>query len=221
VIAPWTIRNAIVMHRLIPVSDETGITLIGTYNPVSAADPSLPYAWRFYLPVRHPDRLTEPQLSDRLDSRVLAFIGGHPLAPLAAAYRNTLRLLELAGSVTWRRSAGTIDLPLATARIGVIGFWILCVTALAGALTPAVRAAPRWLWAMPLLLALSVVLVNAETPRFREPIDPFLILPAACGLVALAGARRRRLGGAPVGGVRRAPVTRRGGQLVEVRERLA
>jgi len=38
VVAPWTIRNAVVMHALIPVSDETGGTLAGTYNPVSARD---------------------------------------------------------------------------------------------------------------------------------------------------------------------------------------
>ena len=35
-ILPWTIRNAIVMHHFIPVSDETGITLVGTYNVASA-----------------------------------------------------------------------------------------------------------------------------------------------------------------------------------------
>jgi 4-amino-4-deoxy-L-arabinose transferase-like glycosyltransferase len=29
-VAPWTIRNAIVMHDFIPVADENGITLVGT-----------------------------------------------------------------------------------------------------------------------------------------------------------------------------------------------
>ena len=47
-LAPWLIRDAIVMHRFTPISDETGITLAGTYNPASAAaDP--PYNW-IYLP---------------------------------------------------------------------------------------------------------------------------------------------------------------------------
>ena len=31
-IAPWTIRNAVELHHFIPVADETGITLRGTYN---------------------------------------------------------------------------------------------------------------------------------------------------------------------------------------------
>ena len=33
-------------------------------------------------------------------------------------------------------------------------------------------------------VALSVVLVNVETPRFRAPVDPFLALLAACALVS-------------------------------------
>ena len=70
---------------------------------------------------------------------------------------------------------------------------------------------------MPLLLALSVVIVNVETPRFREPVDPFLILLAAAGLATLTA----RLRGAPVVGERRAAVTARPAQLVEMVERLA
>ncbi len=39
-ILPWTIRNAVELHRFVPVSDEAGITLVGTYNPVSAGQPA-------------------------------------------------------------------------------------------------------------------------------------------------------------------------------------
>jgi hypothetical protein len=102
-----------------------------------------------------------------------------------------------------------------------VAFWILCALALGGALTRQLRLAPGWLWLVPLLFALSVVLVNAETPRFREPIDPFLILPAACALVALAPRLRSRLGRAPVRGVAGTPLPIRGAQLVEMSERLA
>jgi hypothetical protein len=44
---------------------------------------------------------------------------------------------------------------------------------------------------VPLLFAISVVLVNVETPRFREPVEPFLIMLAACALAAAAGRLRR------------------------------
>jgi hypothetical protein len=118
----------------------------------------------------------------------MSYIGNHPLAPLEVAYHNTLRLVELEGSFAWRESAATIGVGEGTARIGVIGFWVVCALALAGAFTRLARGAPKWLWLVPILMALSVVLVNAETPRFREPIDPFLILLAACALVT--GAQR-------------------------------
>jgi 4-amino-4-deoxy-L-arabinose transferase-like glycosyltransferase len=192
-IAPWTIRNAIVLHRLIPVSDETGITLVGTYNRASAADRQVPYKWRLYysIPgerslVRESGQLSEPALGNRLLNQAFGYIGHHPLAPLAVAYHNTRRMLELAGTFAWRASTDAIDLPRGLADAGVGSFWVLALLAIAGSLTEAARRSPRWIWAIPALLALSVVLVNVETPRFREPVDPFLILLAACALVAAA-----------------------------------
>jgi 4-amino-4-deoxy-L-arabinose transferase-like glycosyltransferase len=227
-ISPWTIRNAVELHRFIPVSDETGITLVGTYNRASASYRAVPYKWRLYygIPgerplIRQSKRLTEPALSSRLQSQALNYIGQHPFSPVAVAYHNSLRLLELEGSYAWRVSAAAIDLPSQTAEIGVISFWILCLLALAGAFTRAARAAPAWLWAVPVLLWLSVALVNAETPRFREPVDAFLILLAACALTAAGRALVGRLAGAPVGREGRAAVPARPAQLVEMVKRLA
>jgi 4-amino-4-deoxy-L-arabinose transferase-like glycosyltransferase len=199
-IAPWTIRNAIVMHRFIPVSDETGITLVGTYNPASAAYRRVPYKWRIYYSIpgerqliRESSHMSEPALGNRLLNQAFDYIGHHPLAPLAVAYHNTRRMLELAGTFAWHASTDAMDLPRRLAAAGVVSFWVLAALALAGSLTAAARRAPRWLWAIPALLALSVVLVNVETPRFREPVDAFLILLAACALVTAAralGSRR-------------------------------
>jgi len=78
-------------------------------------------------------------------------------------------------------------------------------------------------WSVPLLLALSVVLVNVETPRFRAPVDPFLILLASAGLATAAGRLTRRVlrDRSPVGGEARDAMPARPAQLVEVRERLA
>jgi 4-amino-4-deoxy-L-arabinose transferase-like glycosyltransferase len=198
-IAPWTIRNAIELHRFIPVSDESGITLVGAYNPDSAAFKPLPYKWRLYIQIRqdaalrrHAGRLTEPQLGDRLLSQAEGYIGRHPLAPLSVGFHNTLRMLELDGSFGYEASATALALHIGTARIGVISFWILGALALLGLLTRGVRRAPLWLWAIPLLFTLSDVLINVETPRFREPIDPFVVMLAACALAVpatLAGAR--------------------------------
>src|SRR5581483_9962135 len=105
---------------------------------------------------------------------------------------------------------------------GVIGFWIMCVLALGAVFVRAVRACPKWVWAVPLLLALSVVLVNVETPRFRAPVDPFLILLAAAGLASAAARLTDRLRNrAPVRGKAGDAVAARPRELVEMRERLA
>ncbi len=189
VIAPWLIRDAVVMHTFVPIADETGITLAGTYNPTSAVSIGPPYNWVYYRRI-FADRdiaaqaasLTEPQLDRHLISRSLSYVNEHPFAPLAVAFDNTLRLLELEGSHAWKASTASIGINESTAQIGVLGFWLLGALAIAGAFTRLAREVPAWVWATPVLMALSVVFVNAETPRFREPIDPFLILLAACAL---------------------------------------
>jgi 4-amino-4-deoxy-L-arabinose transferase-like glycosyltransferase len=193
VIAPWTIRNAVELHHFVPVSDETGITLRGTYNPESAAERAVPYKWRFFWAisqdagVRHrAGTMSEVALGDVLEHRALHYIAAHPAAPLDAGWHNLTRMFELEGSAAWHDSAAAIDLPAGDAEAGVISFWALCLLALGGLFTRAMRAAPKWPWAVPALFALSVLFVNVETPRFREPIDPFLVLLAAAGVSALA-----------------------------------
>jgi 4-amino-4-deoxy-L-arabinose transferase-like glycosyltransferase len=188
-IVPWTIRNAVELHHFVPVSDETGLTLAGTYNATSAHNPRIPYEWKYYKAIpsdaalyREAPRLTEPVLSSKLEHRAFHYVEHHPLSLIEAAYHNTRRLLELEGSFAWRTSAYDIGISGGTAKVGVASFYLLVLLALIGAFTKLARRAPWWLWATPVLLFVSVVLVNAETPRFRAPIDPFLILLASCAL---------------------------------------
>ncbi len=202
-IAPWTVRNAIVMHHFIPISDEAGITLEGTYNADSAHFKPVPYKWHYFARIpedaavqRTASRYSEVQLGDKLQAMALNYIDAHPSAPLSAGFHNTLRMFELEGSYAWHASALAIGLHPGTARIGVVAFWLLCLLAMVGMFTRRVREAPLWLWTLPLLYALSIVFVNVETPRFREPIDPFLILLAGCAVSAAL--ERLGLGGTPV-----------------------
>jgi len=186
-ILPWTIRNAVELHHFIPVATETGITLRGTYNPASANFHKLPYKWRFYWSIPQ-DRAIEHrafherevELSNQLESRATHYIEHHPTAPLTVFWSNLRRMFELRGSYAWQQSAHAIGLHESDARIGIIAFWTLCALSIAGAFTKTARRAPAWLWAMPILYALTIVFINVETPRFREPIDPFLVLLAAC-----------------------------------------
>ncbi|MFZ0387878.1 MAG: glycosyltransferase family 39 protein [Solirubrobacteraceae bacterium] len=188
-IAPWTIRNAVELHHFIPVADETGITLRGTYNEASASFDRLPYKWRFYWSIPQDAGVKhrafhekEVPLSGQLESRALHYIGRHPGAPFHVFWSNLRRMFELRGSYAWHQSAHAIGLHESDAQVGVIAFWVLCALAIAGLFTQAARRAPPWLWSLPILYALSILFVNVETPRFREPIDPFLLLLAACAV---------------------------------------
>jgi 4-amino-4-deoxy-L-arabinose transferase-like glycosyltransferase len=192
-IAPWMIRDAVLLHAFVPISDEGGITLIGTYNATAAHETDPPFRWRFYGAVPSVRRkfldagsMTEPQFSSHIENVALQYIGHHPLTPLKVAFDNTLRLLELEGKRAQVLSEAAIGLKYGEARLGVYSFWLLLILAIAGLFTRAIRSVPWWVWLVPLLMWLSVVAINAETPRFREPLEPFLIMSAACALTALA-----------------------------------
>ena len=45
-VSPWTIRNAVVMDRFIPVSTQLGSALAGTYNDAARLDDENPASWR-------------------------------------------------------------------------------------------------------------------------------------------------------------------------------
>ena len=50
-----------------------------------------------------------------------------------------------------------------------------------GAFDKRARAAPLWLWTVPLLMYLSVVFLVVETPRYRTALDPFIVLAGRAG----------------------------------------
>ena len=89
-----------------------------------------------------------------------------------------------------RHTAATVSIRPGWANRGVYCFWVFAVLAIAGAFTSAARRAPWYVWAFPALMYLSVVFLVVETPRYRSPIDPFVILLAALA-VSAAGRRAR------------------------------
>ena len=207
-VAPWTIRNAVELRSFIPISDQAGETVFGTYNPVSAANTRVPYKWwppsgvttaKAKALVEQAPSLREPEWESRLMSQALGYIRAHPLSPLSASFHNALQLLELGSSFAWEASAASIGLNRGTAEIAIVGFWVYTILAVLGALTPSARRAPKWLWLVPILYLLSTVWVRAETPRFRLPIDPFLILLASLALASALQRARPLPRRAPVG----------------------
>jgi hypothetical protein len=195
VVAPWTIRNAVVLGTFIPVSTETGGTLLGTYNPTARGAPACTGCW-----ILMSESPTEMGLAHRLlglteverdrESRRLAlrFALDHPGYVLQVAWENSVRLLDLAGTQRTRATAASIDVPPGAAVVGAWQLWVIVAVVLVGAGAGALRPVPRGLLVLVALLWLSTVVVQGETPRFRAALDPFLLMLAA---LSLAAARAR------------------------------
>jgi 4-amino-4-deoxy-L-arabinose transferase-like glycosyltransferase len=188
-LVPWTIRNARELHAFVPVSTQFGSALAGTYNDAVRADTQNPAAWQGlkhipdYAHLWDQVRVTpEPVLERKLRAAAFHYIREHPTFVLKVGWWNTRRMLELAGQRRSRATAATITIDHKWADRGVLCFWIVAGLALFGALTRRARRAPPYIWLVPALMFLSVVFLVVETPRYRTPIDPFLVLLAAAAL---------------------------------------
>ena len=193
VVSPWTLRNAVVMHAFIPVSDEAGGTLAGTYNAVSDHGPPAPAFWHLLKEIPSYQRQTaslatgpEARFQGRLEQLAVAYAEHHPLYPLKVAWYNSLRLVGIGSLSLARYNAGVAGITSpAVADAGIAAFWVIAALA-AWAATRAElrRRVPGFLWLLMLLLYLTVVLVNGEMPRLRLPLDPFVLVLAGAGTAA-------------------------------------
>lgn len=194
VVLPWTIRNAVQFNTFIPVSTQDGYTLVGTYNATSRARDAIWITGNIdpatnALLQRNRD-LDEAALNSKLRAKARGFAADHPSYVAEVAGRNLLRLFNLGGA-SYERAVARGDYGLGSRWGGLMTWSLIPVLILAalGLTTRAARAAPRWLWALPVLL-LSTIFVLA-TNRHRAAIDPFLLILAALAIVAGASRLRR------------------------------
>ncbi len=192
-VAPWTVRNARELQAFVPVTTQLGWALAGTYNSDARADRENPASWRAVRRVsdyRAIARLypttPEAEMENLLRRASLEWIRDDPGYVATVAYWNTRRLLDLASWDWSRHTASTISVTPGWSDAGVICFWLFAVLALVGATRARM---PAFVWAVPLVMYLSVILLAAETPRYRAALDPFFILLAAVALTALATRR--------------------------------
>jgi 4-amino-4-deoxy-L-arabinose transferase-like glycosyltransferase len=190
-VVPWTIRNAVVFDEFIPVASQAGITAAGTYNETSRTDPRFPGAWQTpnvdpanARVIARTRRDGEPALDDALGDAALEYALDRPGYVAEVAWRNSLRVLGLGGS-DYNRQATAAEFDLGPRWNDLVTYGALpfALLAVAGCATAAARRAPRWVWAVPLLMLATCVLFSA-TQRFRLPADPFLVMLAALGLSA-------------------------------------
>ena len=137
-------------------------------------------------------RTNEAVMEQRLRRRAERYVLDHPTYPAVVAFWETVRGLDLGGRAWWRHTASTVSIRAGWADRGVYCFWLFALLAVAGAFTRAARTAPRFVWAFPALMYASVVFLVIETPRYRTPLDPFIVLLAALALVSLGRRVARR-----------------------------
>jgi hypothetical protein len=191
VVAPWTIRNAVELHAFIPVADQDGYTAVATYNATSRAHDAVwmvpntdPATARL---IRENRGLDEAALNAKLRAAARRFAADHPGYLLTVALRNTLRLFNLGGGAHEREvSEGDYGLGDGAARLMTFGLLPFLVFAIPGFATGLARRAPRWFWAVPVLM-LTPIMILAQN-RARAPIDPFLIVLSTLGVAAAARA---------------------------------
>jgi 4-amino-4-deoxy-L-arabinose transferase-like glycosyltransferase len=187
VVAPWTIRNAVVLHGFVPVSLQDA-ALYGTFNSQAAHDPVWPYAWRpdppGYADVLHPARpLSDIQLRSRLISRALSYISAHPAAVPAAFFWNGLsRLWDIR-----RRSRSLTEVPFEgrsrlVSQIGLDIYDVLLPLALFG-LWRARRRRGLVVGLLAIALGAAVVYTADSGTRYRAPLEPVIVVLACAGVL--------------------------------------
>jgi 4-amino-4-deoxy-L-arabinose transferase-like glycosyltransferase len=193
-LSPWVIRNWVVFDRFVGLGTGAGYALAGTYNGESRAagdhpgEPFSPNRLRTYRGVLARRDLDEAELIGKLNDRARSYIGAHPGYVLETIAWNVPRLLEIERRGRFERAfaalevqatgVGRIDSP----AVLLGSLYAVVLLALAGVaaqlgLVPA-RRAPAFVWAVPLLLALPALAIYG-IPRYRAPIDPFLVMLAA------------------------------------------
>jgi 4-amino-4-deoxy-L-arabinose transferase-like glycosyltransferase len=193
-LTPWTIRNEAAFGRFVPVSTQDGFNLAGTYNEQAARSGPDRATWQppFIVPKFKPlfsDGLDEEQINGRLRSAAIRYARDHPDYALTALGLNSLRLFGLGpGHVGAERVwYGEMGIPQRAQPWVRYSVYVMAALALAGVALRR-RELPMALWLVPLLLFLSVAFIHGG-PRYRAPLDPFLVLLAAAAFARLIEGR--------------------------------
>jgi 4-amino-4-deoxy-L-arabinose transferase-like glycosyltransferase len=192
-LAPWTIRNAVVLDGFLPISIQDAAAY-GTFNSEAANDPLYPYAFRVFPEGVAEELAADPPTSElefrsRLQARAREYVLDNPESvPQAFFWNGISRLWDL------RRPARALDEPDFEGRSDVVtavGLGLYYVL-LPLALLALWRLRRRRELVIPLVamaLALSLVFTIQAGTRYRAPVEPVIVI-LACSNLALGGERR-------------------------------
>jgi 4-amino-4-deoxy-L-arabinose transferase-like glycosyltransferase len=201
VISPWTIRNTIAFDRVIPLTDSFGYALRGTYSDVARSDDEAKGAWRppdqdpanrsIYL---NPEN-NEADIDSRLLDAGIEYIKDNPGYAIEAPLLNTYRLANpLASDEQRRLSYIEMGIPESIRWLVTASWYVVALLALVGVVALVrrrFRPGPLWMWAIPLLMGGSTVVLSGA-PRYRATLDPFIVMLAGLGVLILLELGRAR-----------------------------
>jgi 4-amino-4-deoxy-L-arabinose transferase-like glycosyltransferase len=188
VIAPWTIRNAIALDHLVPISTNDSTVIAGANCPRTYAGEDIGF-WRLdCLPPRRVDN--EAAQSDIWRADGLRYAREHASRLLVVIPVRVLRTFSLFqprrqvlfAEGRWIRGE----------QLAIASFFLLALLAILGART--LRDSLLVLLA-PLVVVLITVVIGYGHPRLRHVFEPSLMLMGAAGILqlrALTGGARAR-----------------------------
>lgn len=187
VVAPWTVRNAVVLHGFIPIALDDA-ALYGTFNAQAAHDPVWPYAWRDDPPnvanlfnPQHP--LSDVTLHSKLIHSAVSYIEAHPTSVLGAFFWNGLsRLWDIR-----RRSRSVAEVPFnglsrLVTNLGLDVYDVLLPLGLVG-LWRARRRRALVLAVLAVAVGASIVFTGDSGTRYRATLEPLIAVLACAGLL--------------------------------------
>jgi hypothetical protein len=136
--------------------------------------------------------VSEADVDAELRSRALDFAADRPRHVATATGLNALRMFEVGPGHAFvseiaHREGGIAKPWRPVVQVSV---YLLVLAAALGAWRLGWPPQPPWLWLLGALLLVAVVPLLGS-PRYRAPVDPFLILLAAGGLGRLTAGRAR------------------------------
>jgi 4-amino-4-deoxy-L-arabinose transferase-like glycosyltransferase len=188
VIAPWTIRNAIALDHLVPISTNDSTVIAGANCPRTYSGEDIGF-WRLdCLPPRRVDN--EAAQADIWRSDGLRYARDHASRLLVVIPVRVLRTFSiyqprrqvLFAEGRWIRGE----------QLAIASFFLLALLAIVGART--LRDSLFVLLA-PLVVVLITVVIGYGHPRLRHVFEPSLMLMGAAGILqlrALTGGARAR-----------------------------
>lgn len=189
VVAPWQVRNVVVMHAFVPVSDLDGFDIAGVYNASARHNSTYPASFQVpsslaeYAPLFRDTSLQEVELSHKLRSGGLRYLKHNPTYFFEVVFWNSFRLFDLSGPSYARLVGQFIGYDSWLTDAALFSYYVVGLLAVAGAFTARARRVPLAVYLCPLLLIASTVVVLG-TSRYRAPIEPFIVLLASLAIAA-------------------------------------